>query len=103
VSERYPIVWREQSGPTFAGSLRLGASGVELDGVAPGGKRRRLEIPYEALRGLRVASGGRERLGQRPTLLLDEHSGRRLRIAAVGASGVIGEVADTLARTLSVA
>jgi hypothetical protein len=102
VEPRYPIVWRESSGPTFAGSLRLAPSALVLDGTA-GDRRRKLEIPYEGLVSLRVASTGPERLGRRPTLLLDEHSGRRLRIAAVGATGIVGEVADALARALTVA
>ena len=50
-----------------------------------------------------MATAGGERLGGRPTLVLLDRSGRRFRIAAVGGAGVIGEVADVLARELSVA
>ena len=62
-----------------------------------------IELAYDDLDGLRMATGGPERLGGRPTLVLHERSGRRFRIAAVGGAGVIGEVADVLARELPVA
>ena len=62
-----------------------------------------IAVAYEDLDGLRMATVGDERLGGRPTLVLLERSGRRFRIAAVGGTGVIGEVADVLARKLPVA
>jgi len=102
IAARYPIVWREPSGPTYAGSLVLGPDSMTMDGVV-NGDRAVIEIPYDDLDRSRMATVGGERLGGRPTLVLHERSGRRFRIAAVGGTGVMGEVADVLARELTVA
>ena len=61
-----------------------------------------IELAYGDLDELRITTAGAERLGGRRTLVLHERSGRRFRVAAVGGAGVIGEVADVLARELSV-
>jgi len=98
---RYPVVWCDEAGPTYAGSLVLGPSSLTLDG-AMGGARSVVELPYDELVWVRMAGGPRERMRGRPTLLVDAVR-RRLRIAAVSETGVISEVADALTRAMPVA
>ena len=98
---RYPVVWCEKSGPTYAGSLVLGPSSLTLDG-AVGGARNVVELPYSRLVRVRMASGHGERLRGQPTLVVDT-TRSSLRIAAFGGAGVMNEVADALTRTMPVA
>lgn len=101
IHARYPVIWCEQSGPTYAGSLVLGPTALVLDGVAAG-DRAVVDVPYADLARVHMASGGSERVGGRPTLLVE--TGERLfRIAAVAGAGVMGEVADALTRAMTVA
>jgi hypothetical protein len=99
---RYPIVWCEPAGRSYAGSLDLGSDRLTLDGVSEG-DREVVELAYRDLEAVRMAANRAERLGGRPTLLLDAKPRRRFRIAAVGGAGVMREVADTLAHELVVA
>jgi len=101
ISARYPVVWCEKSGPTYAGSLVLGPSSLTLDG-AVGGARNVVELLYNQLVRVRMASGRGERMRGQPTLVVDTN-GRSLRIAAVGGAGVMSEVADALTRAIPVA
>jgi hypothetical protein len=102
IDARYPIVWCEEAGgPTYAGSLELGQSSFVLDGVARG-SRNVVEFPYVDLVRVRMASGGSERVGGRPTVVV-EAGARLVRIAAVAGAGVMGEVADALTRAMTVA
>jgi len=100
IHARYPVVWCEQTGPTYAGSLALGPASLVLDGVSSGA-RSVVDLPYADLVRVRMASGGAERVSGRPTLLVESPS-RVLRIAAVAGAGVMGEVADALTRAMSV-
>lgn len=100
IRERYPVVWCEQSGPIFAGSLDLGPASLVLDGVS-GGARTIVDLPYRDLVRVRMASGGQERVRGRPTLLIEADT-RLFRIAAVAGAGMMGEVADALTREMTV-
>jgi hypothetical protein len=75
---------------------------MTMDGVA-NGDRAVIEIFYDDLVELRMATVGADRLGGRPTLVLRDRAGRGFCLAAVGGTGVMGEVADVLARELTVA
>jgi hypothetical protein len=98
---RYPVVWIEGSGPTYAGSLVLGASSFTLDGAA-GGARGVIELPYSELERVSMARSRGERVRGAPTLVV-EAVGCSLRIAAVSETGVMSEVADKLTRVMPVA
>lgn len=73
-----------------------------MDGV-DGGDRTVVELSYVDLTRVRMAGVGEERMRGRPTLLVDATAGRSIRIAAVAGAGVMGEVADALARAMTVA
>ena len=98
--ESYPVVWCERSGPVAAGSLLLGPTALRLDGVA-GGAHATRELRYSELAGVRMAAYGEERLGGRPTLLIEPAGAPALQVASVAGLGVLREVADVLARTMS--
>jgi hypothetical protein len=102
ISPRYPVVWCEQPGHTYAGSLVLGPASLTLDGV-DGGSRSVVELSYGDLKRVRMARAGKERMRGRPTLVVDVTTGRSIRIAAVAGTGVMGEVADALTRAITVA
>lgn len=97
---RYPVIWCEQAGLTYAGSLVLGPSSLTLDGSI-GGARSVVELQYDELVHVGVA-GRRERVRGRPTLIVDV-GGRSLSIAFLSEAGVIAEAADALARAMPVA
>lgn len=100
---RYPVVWCEQAGHTYAGSLVLGPASFTLDGV-DGGDRNVVELSYGDLTRVRMAGARGERMRGRPTLVVDAATtGRSIRIAAVAGAGVMGEVADALTRAMAVA
>jgi hypothetical protein len=98
---RFPVVWCEESGPTYAGSLVLGPSSLILDG-AVGGARSIVELPYDELEHVRMARRPDARLRGGPTLHVDA-AGRRLRIAVVSEAGAMSEVADALTRAIPLA
>ncbi|HEU0304832.1 MAG TPA: hypothetical protein VFR32_09665 [Gaiellaceae bacterium] len=97
---RYPVVWCEAAGPTYAGSLVLGPSSLTLDGSV-GGARSVIELPYDELMRVRAGTRG-ERVRGRPTLLV-EARGRTLRVATLSEAGLMAEVADELTRAMPVA
>ena len=101
IMARYPVVWCEDSGPTYAGSLVLGPSSLTLDGSVAG-DRSVVELPYDELERVRMAGARGERVSGRPTLLVGVR-GRSLRIAAVNETGVMAELADALTRAMPVA
>jgi hypothetical protein len=102
IQARYPIVWFEQPGPTYAGSISLGPASLTLDGVS-GGERQIVELAYADLERVRMAGMGDERVSGRPTLVLTARPSRIFRLAAVAGAGVMREVADALTREMTVA
>jgi hypothetical protein len=101
IIERYPVVWCEDAGPMYAGSLVLGPSSLTLDGSVAGA-RHVLELPYDELMRVRMAGERGERVRGRPTLLVGA-AGHNVRIAVVSETGVMAEVADALTRSMPVA
>jgi hypothetical protein len=101
ITVRYPVVWIEGLGPTYAGSLVLGSTSLTLDGTA-GGVRNAVELPYAELERVRMTRARGERVRDEPTLVV-EGGGRSFRVAAVSEAGVMSEVADALTRAMPVA
>lgn len=95
MSRSYAVTWRDGAGPAHSGRLELRAAGIVLEGMNGGGPVSVL-VPYAELVGSRVAAGP-ERLDSRPTLVLERRAGRAIRLASVGAPGMISEVAEQLA------
>src|SRR5262249_46392941 len=95
MNRSYAITWQEPGGAPHSGKLEVRASGIRLEGRNGGGPVSLL-VPYAELVGLSVAPS-RERLGGRPTLVLGRDGGADIRVASVGAAGVISEVAEQVA------
>ena len=57
------------------------------------------EIPYRSLERMRVASAPGERIGGRPTLVVERRDEEPIEIASVGGIGVVSELAERLTRS----
>jgi hypothetical protein len=55
------------------------------------------EVAYDQLAGVRVGRGAGERIGGRPSLLLEPRIGSTISIASIAEAGVIGELAERIA------
>jgi hypothetical protein len=91
----YAVVWEDGNGTAFAGKLELGDGLLRLDGLSPAGARSRLVLRFEELGAVRSARRT-ERLGGRPTLLVERPGHGPLKLVSVGGSGLLPELADRL-------
>jgi hypothetical protein len=92
----YAVNWQEQPGVTSAGKLELRPGSLVLEGLGNGAPRTS-EISYRDISAVRIARTYSDRLGGRPTLIVDRRSGSLLRIAGVAQSGIVSELAEHLA------
>jgi hypothetical protein len=90
--QSYAVTWRNGDSPIHSGKLELRAGGLSLEGMNGAGPVSLL-IAYGELQGLRMAPGA-ERLDGRPTLVLGRRPGGDVRVASIGAPGVISELTD---------
>jgi hypothetical protein len=88
----YGVVWTSGDSPASAGSLEFGSDRFLL-----AGRDRSEDVAYADLKSVRVGRSNGERLDGRPTVLLERNDGERMRIAAVGQSALVREIADRLA------
>jgi hypothetical protein len=88
----YGVVWREGKEPLVAGKLELRPSGIRLDGLD--GSR---DIPYGLLAGVRVGRLAGERIGGRPSVVLERRRGAPVTIATVAKPSLVGEIVGKLA------
>ena len=91
----YAVSWEEPDGSPGSGRLELGTDALLLEG-RNGGSAVIRAFPYRNMSGLRVARAAHERLGDRPTLIVDLFGGRTLRIAGVAQPGIVSELASRL-------
>jgi hypothetical protein len=92
----YAVNWEEEPGVTGAGKLELWPRSLVLEGLG-NGRPRMSEISYRDISAVRIARTYSDRLGGRPTLIIDLRSGSHLRIASVAQSGIVSELAEHLA------
>ena len=95
----YAVKWREPDGQTFIGRLALGPRALHLDGRRRGAGDPPVErrFGYEELRGLRIGSGGADRLDGRPALVVERADGNYL----VGDAGLGAPIVQELVERLS--
>jgi hypothetical protein len=91
----YAVMWQEADGSPHAGKLELRASGISLEGRNGAGPVSLL-VPYRELLAVTIAPRP-ERLSGQPTLVLDRRGAEAVRIASVGALGIIPELAERVA------
>jgi hypothetical protein len=88
----YGVVWTSGGSPASAGSLEFGSEALRLTG-----RERSEDVPYADLKSVRVGRTNGDRLDGRPTVLLERNDGEQVRIATVGQSTLVREIADRLA------
>ena len=94
----YAVVWREPPSKARSGKLELADAALRLVGTGPAGGAEVIEIAYRLLERTRVAAAG-ERIGGRPTLVVERRGEEPIEIASVGGIGVVAELAERLSRT----
>jgi hypothetical protein len=97
----YAVVWHEPPHEARCGRLELAAASLRLVGTRADGGDEVTEIPYRTLERTRVASAPGDRMGGRPTLVLERRGGAPIQIASVGGIGVVSELAEHVSRLLA--
>ncbi len=101
VGGSYPVVWREGEGPPRTGKLELRPKELRLEGASgPAGAALRT-LAYADLRSVRVGRGASERIGGRPSLILERRGGPPVSIVAVIQQGVVSELVERLGSLLA--
>jgi hypothetical protein len=96
----YAVVWHDPPRGARSGKLELAAAGLRLVGTGADGAQEVTEIPYRVLERARVSAPG-ERMGGRPTLVVERRDEGPIEIASVGGIGVVSELAEHLSRLLA--
>ena len=97
----YAVTWREGDGQVRAGKLMLGATSLRLEGGTARGRLSEERILYGRLSKVGTARRPEERIGGRPTLVLERPGRPSLAIACVDGLGCLREVAQTLERAIA--
>ena len=90
----YAVIWREPDGQRCVGRLALGADALHLDGRASDGPSVERRLGYDEVRRVRIQHRRSERLGGRPTLVIDRADGSYVVASAVVGAGVLQELVD---------
>ena len=94
--ESYAVIWRNGSGPTYAGKLELGSTALHLRGSSSTGTLDRRSIPYSDIAAVRIVRSPSDRLNGSPTVTLDRRAAASISIGAVNGIGIVFELADVL-------
>ena len=98
----YPVVWREGDGPLRTGKLELVDGRIVLEGSEAKGALARRSVAYADLAEVRVGRGAAERLGNRPSLILEHRAGPQIRIGEIsGLGSAVFDIGHVLAELLS--
>lgn len=91
MQQSYAVSWSNGDGTPHAGRLELA-----LDGLVLANGSAFEVVEYGELRDVHVGRSAADRIGGRPTLVLERRAGATLRVAAVGQTGIILELAERL-------
>jgi hypothetical protein len=91
----YAVTWRHGEQEARSGRLELTPEGLAF---ANGSTVE--SVAYRELRGIRVGRSLADRISDRQTLVLERRTGEPIRIAGVGQTGIISELAEHLAPLL---
>ena len=92
----YAVEWSEDDGPVYAGRLELAPGAVHLTGAARAVDISRRRLSFDELADVHVERGARARLLERPTLVLEERNGSRIRLVSVDGVGSLNELVERL-------
>jgi hypothetical protein len=90
----YAVVWKDDSS-LYTGKLELEERRLRLEGISREGRACSRTMRYDELDGVHMAPG-RERIGGRPTLVVERSGGEPLRVGSVDGRGFLPELADQL-------
>jgi hypothetical protein len=93
MTQTYAVTWRNGDGVLHSGKAELRARALRLDA----GGADIEEVRYEDLAGVSIGRTAKERIANRPTLILERHEGSRVRLASISQLGIISELAERLA------
>jgi hypothetical protein len=98
----YAITWDEAGHRPYSGKLELRPRALRLEAGADGDLRTSVvrEVPYDDVTEVRVGRTALDRIGDRPTLIVERRAGAPLRIASVVQPGIVAELAERLAAVL---
>lgn len=99
--QSYAVTWREGNGQVRAGKLMLGATSLRLEGGKARSRLSEERIHYGRLSKVATARRPEERIGGRPTLVLERPGRPSLAIACLDGMGCLREVAQTLERAIA--
>jgi len=96
----YPVVWREGEGPLHTGKLELANSQIILEGSEASGALARLSLSYADLAEVRIGRSADERIGSRPSLILERRSRPPIRVGEIAGLGSVVDIGHVLAELL---
>ena len=93
-----PVIWTEAEAPMRPGRLELDGDVLRLVGGSRGAEESR-EVTVDEIASTRVGRTTADRLGGRPTLVLELRGGGMIRIAGFARLGALSELAERLLAT----
>jgi hypothetical protein len=87
----YAVAWQDGGGRLRSGKAELGSRELQLQGSG-----ERVAVRYDELAGVSIAHTAEERIGGRPTLVLERTGDDPLRLASVAQIGIVAELAERL-------
>jgi hypothetical protein len=95
----YPVIWSELGGDPVTGRLTTGPAALQLQGAREGRLLQRT-LAYPDLGAVRIGRLPPDRIGGRPTLVVEPRDGPALLVRPLG-PGLLHELADLLAELCS--
>ena len=95
----YAVTWQEKDSPPHSGRLELRPQGLRFEAVGDGEARPQIvrDVGYEDVAEVRVGRVTADRIGGRPTLVVERRASGPVRIASVAQAGIVSELAERLA------
>jgi hypothetical protein len=99
VRTTYAVTWQEKDRSPFSGRLELRPRGLRFEAVGDGEARPQIvrDVGYDDVAEVRVGRGAADRIGGRPTLVVERRAGGPVRIASIAQAGIVSELAERLA------
>ena len=94
--QSYGVVWRIGHGPLSSGKLELRARGLHFDGMQ-GSTPTSLDLDFPDVSGVRVARTTADRIGGRPSVVVDRGTAEPVAISGVAEPGLASELAERIA------